>query len=156
MVNVPGGSKSDKEEIPGGRLSMRGYIMTYSRLKKQNICQLWGSQKRGPDFLRSQRLTADRLLVEPERRQRGQLGQSGQQKRQTAKASGQCNSHGAISRKRSDEKLGKPQQKKRDLCKYKSADQKEEPFAERRGVSRKKERRAVCKKEIKKKGGEIY
>ena len=39
IPGLPSGEMS-KEEIPGSRCSMHGYILTYSRLKRENLCDL--------------------------------------------------------------------------------------------------------------------
>ena len=43
-------SQHYKEELPGSRGSMRGYILTYSRLLRENICQLWVLNRGGFNF----------------------------------------------------------------------------------------------------------
>ena len=44
------GRNSDREEVPGSGRSMRGYILTDSRLSKKSICQLWVLNGRGLNF----------------------------------------------------------------------------------------------------------
>ena len=44
------GRNLDMEEIPENGQSMRGCALTYSRLKMENICQLWVLKRRDLNF----------------------------------------------------------------------------------------------------------
>ena len=48
------GQNWEEEEIPGSGRSIRGYILTYIRLKKGEWFSALGSQQCGPRFLRPQ------------------------------------------------------------------------------------------------------
>ena len=52
-INGPKKVETRKEETPGSRHSMHGFILTYSRLSEENLCGL-GSQQMGPTFLHLQ------------------------------------------------------------------------------------------------------
>ena len=49
-VNGPGKVELDKKAIHGSGKSMRGYILTYSWLEREKICQLWDLTTGDPHF----------------------------------------------------------------------------------------------------------
>ena len=56
------GRSSNTEEIIGSGRNMRGYVLAYSRLKRENICQLWLLNRLDLNFcVRRTRLRVRRL-----------------------------------------------------------------------------------------------